>query len=158
MKENRKIEKKDRSPDKSTIIKNEKSSIIIDGDIFNENKSDFSLSMIKNIEKPDDDLSKSSEENIDDKLSRLMKIKKEGGNIFNNIELNQKETKKQKSSEKNAKKKEEKKEESKSIDKSLSMNKTNINLDESSIENRSIYRIKAKKRKLELLKNVKKII
>ena len=32
------------------------------------------------------------------------------------------------------------------------MNKTNLNFDDSSIENRSIYKIKAKKRKLELLK------
>ena len=151
--ENRKT--KEHSPDKSSVIRNDKSSIIIDGESgsVSDYKSDFSLSIAKNFEKPDDDiLSKSSEENIDDKLARLMKIKKDKKNISDNS-LSKKETPKNpKKIQENSKQFEDKKEESKLIDKSLSMSRTNQNFDDSSIENRSIYKIKAKKRKLELLK------
>ena len=143
------LQAKEHSPDKSSVIRNDKSSIIIDGESgsVSDYKSDFSLSIAKNFEKPDDDiLSKSSEENIDDKLARLMKIKKDKKNISDNS-LSKKETPKNpKKIQENSKQFEDKKEESKLIDKSLSMSRTNQNFDDSSIENRSIYKIKAKKR------------
>ena len=97
MKDPKNINKKDQSLDKSSMTKDKKSIIIYDGQFgtISDNKSDFSLSMTKNFDKVDDDIiSKSSEEDIDDKLNRLMKIKKEGGKISDNFKLKKNQTQK----------------------------------------------------------------
>ena len=110
MKYPKNINKKDQSLDKSSITKEKKSIIIYDGQFgtISDNKSDFSLSMTKNFDKVDDDIiSKSSEEDIDDKLNRLMKIKKEGGKISDNFKLKKNQTQKPQKIFENSKQKEE---------------------------------------------------
>ena len=78
MKGSEKENKKDQSPAKPYMSKSNKNITIFDGEniTLGDHKSDLSLSKTNIIEEDEDEISKSSGTNIDDKLARLLKIKK----------------------------------------------------------------------------------